>query len=280
MNSLTPRIILGGLLLLASSSLRAQKTQPIPQGAKEVPVRNLAVCFLFATTTPEIYYKDAKEDYQPLRIDTARFESWNQIPAGTELILYRKLPPLPPSGPATSASPAPTIGTQPPTVKPKYEPIQTWILPGGTESIRKLYYYSSSGQVQQLTFKCVPESHSALQIRTINLLEDPAIIQVGERTTTIRAGEENIMQAASTADDRFNFRFGYQPTNGQSYASPLIYLQFVAPTQRLTTILGYSPVTDPLTSNVLRYDASAIRFYEDVASLPATPKPAIVYPKK
>jgi hypothetical protein len=259
------RTLLAITFLLTAGVLQAQSTTNGTDPKNGIPVRNLGVCFLNAASTPDIYFKDALGEYKPLQIDTTRFDNWNIVPASTQLQLYKKIP----TPPATGATPED---------KPTYEPVQTWTLPEGTDSIRKLYYYGSQGQVNQMNFPVDAESHGAMQIKIFNLLDSPAMIRLDKQQQIIPPGEQIVLTAASALEERFQYQFAFQADSEPSYISPSINLRFVTPTQRMTVIIGYLPVTDQPNSRNTgpnRYEANSIRFYEDIARLPAPAEPVI-----
>lgn len=234
----------------------------LPPGAKEVPVRNLAVCFLFAPTTPELYFKDAHGKYQRLLIDTTRFETWNVVPATATLELFKK-----------KAAAADT------TEKTVYETALTWPMPEGADSVRKLYYYGAKGETLSRDFPTGTETHKALQLRVINLLEQQALVRIGTLTKALAPKSEEIVTAASVPNERFGFQFGYQLSGEPAYVSPLNNFRFVRPHQRLTMILGYLPISefsDSGASRIVRFDAGSLPFYEDTSRVPAPPKPVVI----
>lgn len=250
------------LIGATAGSLAQSGATPLPPGTKEVPMRNLAVCFLFAPSTPELYFKDAHGKYQRLLIDTTRFETWNIVPATTNLELFRKKPPA-----AESAG------------KPTYESVLTWPMPEGTDSVRKLYYYGARGETLSRDFPTDAKTHKALQLRVINLLEQQALVRIGTLTKALAPKSEEIVTAAAVPNERFGFQFGYQLSGEPAYVSPLNNFRFVRPHQRLTMILGYLPITEESASGaprIVRYDAGSLPFYEDTSRVPTPPKPVVV----
>jgi hypothetical protein len=222
---------------------------------KPKPIRNLAVCFLYAPTVPELYYRDINDDYQRLQVDTARFETWNVIPATTTLPLYKKVV---------------VEGSD----KPKFEVVQTWTLPPGQNNIRKLYYYNSAGRVLNIDLKTEEPLHNPLQAKVINLLESEAQVRVGNSTQVIAPNGEAVYTAASAPDERFNFQFAFRNSNGSPHLSPAKRLRFVTPTQRATILLGYMPIgsgEDGSESTSFRYEPRDMSFYEIVTKLPPAP---------
>jgi len=235
------------ILLLAAVCLSAQFATA--QDA-ETPVRKLAVCFLNASNTPEIYFKDAAGDYQQLRIDTVRFQSWNTIPANDKLTLHKRVP-----DPEAESSGEPKF---------RYEAVQTWSLPEGTDDIRRLLYYQSNGEVGQITFPAGADSHGPMQAKIFNLLDSDVIVRLGGQRQKISSRSDVVLTATSSMDERFIYQFAYQPKDAPSYASPPTKLRFVTPTQRMTIVIGYLPVESESNPGAIRYEAASIRFYEIV----------------
>ncbi len=268
-------LLLGLTLWSLAASVSAQSAE-VPPGAKKVPVRNLAVCFLYAPNVPELYYLDAKNQYTQLKIDTVRFSSTNIIPDTASLDLYRRKETPPTNG---SVSANPTAST-PPVVS--YELAQTWTLTPGKESIQRLYYYNADGQVQHTDWNVSPESHGPMQARVMNLLNKPLAIRFDTQQSIIGAGQQSILTAAQASKVSFGFQYGLERPDSPPFVSPLKILSFRRPQQRLTIIFSYVPSLDTGSSGsgkIAGYIPQDLRFYEDTDRIPTPPAPVIVLPK-
>lgn len=261
---------------IGALAVHAQNNPPLPPGAKLVPVRNLAVCFLYAPSTPDLYFQDARGEYTPLKIDTSRFGSWNVIPDTDTLELFTKVitPEMRTVDPVTKRE----------TVQPAiitYKFAQTWTLPPGKDSLRKLYYYNADGTVAQRDFGTSHERHGAHHARVINLLNQTIAVRFDEQKAMINAGQELVLEVASPLGN-FGFQYGLEQEGTTPYVSPLKKLSFRRPQQRLTVIVGYLPIvesTDGRTSKITGYAPNALRFYEDIDRLPPPPAPVVVMPR-
>ena len=276
----TSVLLLGLTLFSLAAPVQAQPTQVPPPGAKKVAVRNLAVCFLYAPTVPELYYLDAKNQYTRLQIDTVRFSASNIIPDTASLDLYRRKE----TSPAKPVAGAP--GGNPPAVSQPvatYELVQTWTLTPGKESIQRLYYYNADGQIQHIDWNVSPESHGPLQARVMNLLNKPLAIRFDSQKSIIEAGQQSILTAASASKVSFGFQYGLERPDAPPFISPLKILSFRRPQQRLTIIVSYVPSFDNSggsgTGKILGFTPQDLRFYEDTDRIPQPPAPVIVLAK-
>ncbi|MBC8038918.1 MAG: hypothetical protein H7Y06_00060 [Opitutaceae bacterium] len=157
--------------------------------------------------------------------------------------------------------------------------MQTWVLPPGKDSIRKLYYYGSDGQVRQREFTTSVELHGPFHARVLNLLDQSVAVRFDEQKAMINAGQEITLKVASP-EGSFGFQYGLEQAGTTPYISPLKKLSFRRPQQRLTVIVGYLPSTETGEGGTSKttYVPNALRFYEDVDRLPSIPDPVVVMP--
>ncbi|MFA6286173.1 MAG: hypothetical protein WC661_02215 [Opitutaceae bacterium] len=266
-----------GLSLLAPSSRAQESHAPLPPGAKEVKLRNLSVCFVLSPTVPELYFLDAQGEYKPLQIDTVRFGTWNTIPEGATLAIFRKE--------ETRETRKVDPVTRQVVVTPAkitYLPVQTWTLPPGTDAVRKLFYRGQDGAVREHAFAPGADVHGALQARVMNLLAQPVAFRFNDQKRILNPGAETVLTLGSTPDEVFSFQYGLDNIGGGVYLDPVKNLRFRRAGLRLTVIFGYVPITegDGASERIIGYRPEALRFYDDVASIPKPPKPVIVYSKR
>ena len=279
---MTPRVlllsfVLGLLSVFGPLAAQPESRQPLPPGAREIAMRNFAVCFLFAPNVPEIYFRTPTGEYNRLQIDTVRFSAWNVIPATNSLELYRRII----TPPTKSLDPKKNIEVLSPE-KISYELAQTWELRPGLEPLRRLFYYSSNGAIQQFDFESNATIHGPLHARVINLLSQQAGVIVGKERQMVGPGREVILKAPSALNEVFGFQYALEQPDRPAYVSPLQNLRFSKPEQRLTILLGYMPVThtsDTGVTRIIGYNPDAIRFHENLSQLPPAPKPVIIMPR-
>jgi len=264
--------LLAALLPLHAQTTPASRTS-LQSDAKEVPQRNLAVCFLLAPTVPELYFRDAYGNYQLLKIDIASFNTWNVIPARPTLEIFQKN--------ETSESKTTDPVTRKVVVTPAritFNLTKTWKIPSGTTDIRKLFYYAANGQVLEYNFATAADTHGAYQARVINLAAQRVMLRLENQKQMLAASAETTLTVATAPEQVFRFQYGIEIPDSTPYISPIKRLRFHKPQERLTIIIGYLPVTemsDDGTRKVIRYDTDDIRFFEEVNKLPKPPKPVL-----
>ena len=265
---------------LSSTPLHAQ-SKPAPQtqlppGAKRIPQRNFGVCFLLAPDLPELYFRDAKGDYQQLQIDRIRFDNWNVIPVETTLEIFKKI-----ETPETRQIDPETKKVVVTPAKVNYLPVKTWELPPGTDSVRKLLYFDSAGKVMEHNFTTTAEGHGPFQARVINLLGIPVGIRFDNLKQIVAPGAEVTLTVTTAAMQPFQFQYGFERPDGTAFVAPKQNMRFQGSNERLTTIIGYIHVEtfdadDKRTESYFRTES--VDFIEEMDQLPKPPEPVIVYP--
>lgn len=280
MTNIARRLILVMLAqwVAISGALNAQpSTVPKPPpGAIKVEMRNLAVCFLSPSPPPELFYKTPQEEFRQLKIETSRLGSWNTIPATPILDLYKQRF-IPES---TQVDPI----TKKQTIIPsrvEYDKIASWSMPDGHGSVRKLFYYDSSGRVQQYAFDATEKSHSALELRIVNLINTKIGVRAAQQTAYISPNQESIIRPGLSPEQIFEFQYAMETVDGP-YKSPIKGLQFYGPRERLTVVLANMPEAEQKLNgpqSIVRFKPEAIRLLENLDQLPKDPDPVFILPK-
>jgi len=200
------------------------------------PTRAFNCGFLYGLKPPRVFIIDAEGEYVPLRVDSTRLQSWQEIPAADSVTFFKR--------------------TKDAEGKTVMQPQATYALPPGTDPVRLLFYYDQSGQVQHRILIDDPEAHRALQVRAINLTDTEVGVNFGADSLVLQAGEDSVF-----TDINFNFRFGTRSERNTPYISPKRLLRFPRPQMRLSVIFAYRPRPAD-DGDGYEFDLEAMRFYD------------------
>jgi hypothetical protein len=236
--------ILNAFVFLAGTlQASAQQNREAP-----LPERQVSICYLYARSTPELYFKTNNGTYEQLKIDTVRFSNWNDIPALQSLPLYQQ-------------------GRDPETGAVIYAPVMSLGLPAGDAPVRILFYFTDEGKVQRVIFSEEATTHTAGQVLAINLLDVPSAVSLAGKKEVIRPKKTHVFDVEAQPNERFPLVYAYQLPGQSPYVSGEQRLRFFDGNSRGTLLLAYVPVDRVLEdaeTTEIGFEVRYLFFLEDL----------------
>lgn len=198
----------------AQSSARAQ----VP-GEAPVETMEVAITLLSSQELPELFYRDLLGNYLPVEYSTFVRGRPMEVAQGGKFVFYAEQ--IDEKG------------------EPVMVPVRSMDMPRSPKALIT-FFRNKKGELGQRVVDDSAGAYGANTVRLVNTMEHPVLVNCGGSKLNLKAGEANTVTPTRFDKIKFDFQYAWLGEGDSgNYLSPLKYLRFKRPEQRLLVLFTY-----------------------------------------